>query len=1491
MRKKIKFSFITVILSICLLFAGPLFNLFSTTVAFADSNIGPTLHEETKIYRVNESAFEGAARESQYANQTAKITVLTHGYGGDPYQLSNDGAEEFAYNEHSIISALAEKTVSNGGVNVYYAREGEILHKLSADNYVFYTGTKYSPTYVKEVDMIDDVSKHIVLIYDASNPQGGHKEVYNEFHTLLDTISSQYKSLTGLLPIYNLIGHSRGGITNLMFATEHPYNVDKVMSVGTPYRGSRLGMIDGILEFSEMLENANDPKPQGMLDILSESTPQYETPLSNPTTAVELRNAWNSVYAQGVRANVISIGTMMDVSAIPAILEDDTVLGYVDSDLDIISILQKVIEVADEVPGLVEFTLDFVDGLASFLQFFGMNDLGDYGIEADGWSDVDISTCRKILELVKNVNGNLVIADDLFIDTDSQLGQSFADGVSYTGFSRMVKVLTAEDVVGSKSEPYAPPIGHNIEAMNPDIVSFISNSLVCGFGNDNIIPIDEEFQGTYTDLQAFRIQPQYSGLREISISNGTLSMYKYTDTGLKYCEISGNDISNSGTFTYNLKNDEVYLLVVKPDYLSNAQFEFHHANTIMLGNNQIKYENDSEQSFKLVFEDNYFYKLSCGTEGAYFNVYDSNWVLLQTGQSEVSIETGEGEILFVNLFLPNTINSYVDVECVKERKVEFIDDKFGKVVEPMSFINDVGGNFEILSENGYIFNGWTGTNEEIVLASDIADINQATVVLHSSWSAIPYQIIYEENGGEVIPNGVYSLDEGCELPTAAEMSYDGYVFVGWYENINYSSEPLTWIGDRIGAVTLYARWAQEVYILNNFSANVSSIDNQNYTTSEGVGVENFAISVNYGEHFDLPTLSSTCFGFQGWYYGDERITDEQGHSYMPYTYIGIMPLEARWYRNAIKFRLTELNQFEICLITDGLAEAILEIPYIQNLSPNDIISQLRISTDSEVSNAIFAYLYRDGYKYECLTVDEEGTEIAGGQVIEYLDEGNEILLYPQYEREEYTIYFHFLGTYDEQVVYYGDAITYPLDTNSITMFYTVDGWYNNANNVRFNENSWPDLTPNNENNGSLSLELRGSYKTFNVAWEVPSLTYDGKAVDATLYDLVVGRTSYTYLESIAAGTIDSVAYELLGWYESSTFEESTLLDESATGYYGNKTFYAKLKMKQYTITFNSNGGTSCASVKVDYGTTITLPISTKSNNKGSWDTWTMDGNLPVSNFGDEYTVLQNKSFTASWKRYYNIVYGNLVFMGQTAEVLWDNWLYVDAPNYYFYGYTFELNRASAYMQAAGPYSPQLRFLGWYTSTSFTTQKTSILSDQTGTVYVYAKWRYDVDNPSRSGEYIINNADPMNQTYSDQRYLGLNRVCETGKTLKEELKGIGITSLTFNIKLRHWGEGTASVFVYSESGTSLWKDSFTPASSADNPGTYSNQVTLSLDVLGECSYIYIRYQASSYKHLIFWTKSHYWYNDLIYMEMSYVAEADDLNDSDNEFYWHYQDPFD
>ena len=45
---------------------------------------------------------------------------------------------------------------------------------------------------------------------------------------------------------------------------------------------------------------------------------------------------------------------------------------------------------------------------------------------------------------------------------------------------------------------------------------------------------------------------------------------------------------------------------------------------------------------------------------------------------------------------------------------------------------------------------------------------------------------------------------------------------------------------------------------------------------------------------------------------------------------------------------------------------------------------------------VFSYLYKEGAIYKCLTVDQEGTEIAGGQISDYINENNEIILYPKY---------------------------------------------------------------------------------------------------------------------------------------------------------------------------------------------------------------------------------------------------------------------------------------------------------------------------------------------------------------------------------------------------------------------------------------------------------------------------------------------------------------
>lgn len=565
MKKRTNLVIIALIIAITVVFVYPAVS----KKAKADALI--STHQATKIYQDLNIPYNGANKKSDYENITPKITVLTHGYGGNPANFSNTGGG-FAPNDASIINKIISQTEVNGGVNIYYAEyEYHEITEITTRTFYKLSYNKYNYNPTDKIEMIDDVSKHIILIYEASKPVEGHKVVYDEFHELLDDVSLQYKALTGFLPIYNLIGHSRGGVINLMYATEHPYNVDKVISMGTPYRGSRLGSIDQILVFAGMLENTDVSKPQGMKDILSETDPSDPQEAALTTSATEVRDAWNAVYSQGIRANVIAIGSMVDLSFVSKILTDPTVSGFISADIS--KVLQKVIQFADTVPGLVEFAVNFVSGLASVLNFFGVNTISDLiGVE-NSWTEVDINIYRNILQLVKNVNGNLLIADDLFIDTDSQLGYGFVDGVTYSGFSRYIKVMSASDVTSNRSVNNVP-VGHNLETMNADIVNFIGNSLLYGYSSNNVEPIedDEELQIPYSydsnvsfdetddwiNYKLYKYQPDYDGNRKISLTNAQVQIYKYNESGL----IEKDSFAN--LLNYYMERGKTYYLKVKP---------------------------------------------------------------------------------------------------------------------------------------------------------------------------------------------------------------------------------------------------------------------------------------------------------------------------------------------------------------------------------------------------------------------------------------------------------------------------------------------------------------------------------------------------------------------------------------------------------------------------------------------------------------------------------------------------------------------------------------------------------------------------------------------------------------------------------------------------------------------------------------------------------------------------------------------------------------
>ena len=108
-----------------------------------------------------------------------------------------------------------------------------------------------------------------------------------------------------------------------------------------------------------------------------------------------------------------------------------------------------------------------------------------------------------------------------------------------------------------------------------------------------------------------------------------------------------------------------------------------------------------------------------------------------------------------------------------------------------------------------------------------------------------------------------------------------------------------------------------------------------------------------------------------------------------------------------------------------------------------------------------------------------------------------------------------------------------------------------------------------------------------VQWTAPTYTVTLNAGDSTINSGNV--TSYTYGVGATLPTdVTRTGHTFKGWYdnESLTGSPVTAIGDTETG---NKEYWAKWEINQYTITFDTNGGSEIASITQDYGTPITAP--------------------------------------------------------------------------------------------------------------------------------------------------------------------------------------------------------------------------------------------------------------------------------------------------------------
>ena len=145
------------------------------------------------------------------------------------------------------------------------------------------------------------------------------------------------------------------------------------------------------------------------------------------------------------------------------------------------------------------------------------------------------------------------------------------------------------------------------------------------------------------------------------------------------------------------------------------------------------------------------------------------------------------------------------------------------------------------------------------------------------------------------------------------------------------------------------------------------------------------------------------------------------------------------------------------------------------------------------------------------------------------------------------------------------------------------------------------LTRPDGNTGSYFMWLDGNGNSYEpggsvpadvteltVQWTAPTYTVTLHANGGTIAD---GKdvTGYTYGVGETLPTdVTRTGYTFKGWYDNENLTGSpvTAISNTETG---NKEYWAKWEINQYTITFDTAGGSTVASITQDYGTAITAP--------------------------------------------------------------------------------------------------------------------------------------------------------------------------------------------------------------------------------------------------------------------------------------------------------------
>lgn len=566
---------------------------------------------------------------------------------------------------------------------------------------------------------------------------------------------------------------------------------------------------------------------------------------------------------------------------------------------------------------------------------------------------------------------------------------------------------------------------------------------------------------------------------------------------------------------------------------------------------------------------------------------------------------------------------------------------------------------------GYTFSGWAKESNGEKVYNDSESVINLTAVqndkvyLYAVWTPISYTITYNTKF-ESIGNSSYTVRDTVTLPT---LSNTGYIFDGWYDNEQYSGEPVTQIdANSTGDKVFYAKWNENSY-------SVIFNDGTNTTQSqEFIYDEEKALTKNIFER-----IGYTFLGWAKEANGEKVYNDSESIKNLTAVQNGEVYLYAVW--APISYTITYNTDFESVGNESYTAENAVNLP---------VLSHTGYTFDG----------WYDNLQYSGEPVAQIAANSTGDKSF-----------YAKWSENKYSISFNPNGGNGEMAPQeFAYTEEKALSTNELTRTgYTFMCWATEVNGGKVYNDSQVVQSLTYLSNENINLYAIWQLNTYNISYALNGGTENN---NPTQYDVNNGAIT---LESPSR-----TGYTFGGWYTDEALVNKASDPAITEGEIGNKEFYAKWIANTYYVSFNANGGNGAMdSQSFTYDETPkALTPNSFTLNGYNFSGWSTKSDGSGVSYVDKMEV----------RNLLTAVNGTVILYAQwtpsTYSISYNLYGGTNDPNNPS-NYTIET--ATVVFKNPTHSTEGNVFAGWYTDSGFNNPITEIPTGSTGGIQIYAKW--------------------------------------------------------------------------------------------------------------------------------------------------------------------------